>query len=105
MADPRLTNYLFRSSLSQHRPISDLIGPFYRERSESQTEDDDRKIVESGMLFGDVPHLGGKCPTVQAYFGSLPPALKGIQFATATIPHQSGLLQGFGANGSVSVSN
>ena len=49
------------------------------------------------MLWGGIPR-GGKCPTVQAYFGPLQPGQSGIEFVTATLPHQTGLPDGFGAN-------
>ena len=49
------------------------------------------------MLWGRVPR-GGKCPTVQAYFGPLPPGVAGIEFVTPIRPQQVGLPAGFGAN-------
>lgn len=98
MSDPRLPTHPFRGTFDRYNGTGCLAGSFHRKRSESQTLQDDYKVIESGMLWGDVPHNGGKCPTAQAYFGPLPASERGVEFYTPILPHQTGLPDGFGAN-------
>jgi hypothetical protein len=97
VSDPRLSNYVFFTSYSSYNGTARLAGPFYRKRSPTQRLEDDQKLIDSGMLWGQTPR-NGKCPTAQAYFGSLPAQEHGVEFFTSTQPHQTGLPDHFGAN-------
>ncbi len=97
MIDPRFSKSSFNGSYDKHKSEAKLVGPFHRIRTPIQTVALDELQIETGMLLGDVPWRG-YCPTVQAYFGPLPPGEKGIEFFTTVLPQQTGLDDRQGAN-------
>jgi hypothetical protein len=97
LSDPRLATHPFQMSYSRYHATGSLAGPFHRKRSPTQSLQDDQKLIDSGMLWGNTPQTG-KCPTAQAYFGPLPSTERGVEFYTPILPAQTGLPPGFGAN-------
>lgn len=57
------------------------FGPFYRKRSNSQTDQVAEAMARSSQLWGRTHRLGGWEPTVQAYVGSLENRV-GVEFFT-----------------------
>jgi hypothetical protein len=70
-------------SQEQHR--SEHRHYYFRVHSPTQTDDDARRITETGRLRGRTPRFGA-FPKVQAYRGPLPAATAGIEFTTETPP-------------------
>lgn len=79
-----------RSSFRLHPGVSAEVpdyGPFHREKSPTQTDQDAQDQKRSGEIWGTTPTNKGFTPTVEAYPGPLGASERGINFVTPIEPH------------------
>lgn len=70
---------------SQEHARSEHRHYYFRVHSRTQTDDNARRIAETGRLRGRTPRFGA-FPKVQAYRGPLPADTAGSEFTTETPP-------------------
>lgn len=67
-----------------------MYGPFYRIASRTQTPEDARNQARTNEIWGRAPRYNPLWPQVQAYRGSLPEGVEGIEFYTNAEPDRGG---------------